>query len=293
MLGRLRDFALVAVVPLLFATNIVIGRAVIDEVGPWTLAFLRWGGAFLILLPFAAAGLKRDAATLVVHGRLIPVLSFLGMFVCGGLVYVGLHHTTATNGTLIYAGANILILILEWLFRGRPVGPRELIGTALAFAGVLVVATRGAGISGFALNPGDLLIAVAATAWAIYAVLQKRTDITSIPGLSLFAATMFAGAALLLPMAMWEFASGPALPASARAWLGVLGVALMPSIGAFFGYQLGVRRFGPATMAMSSYLWTPYGVLLALIFLGERLHLYHLIGLALILPGVVLATARR
>jgi drug/metabolite transporter (DMT)-like permease len=88
-------------------------------------------------------------------------------------------------------------------------------------------------------------------------------------------------------------ASGPALPRTAGAWLGVAGLAFVPSIGAFFGYQYGVRRFGPTTMAMSSYLWTPYGVLLALIFLGEQLHLYHLVGLALILPGVVLATARR
>ena len=35
-----------------------------------------------------------------------------------------------------------------------------------------------------------------------------------------------------------------------------------------------------------------YGVLLAVLFLGEELHAYHLVALALIVPGVVLATAR-
>ena len=45
-------------------------------------------------------------------------------------------------------------------------------------------------------------------------------------------------------------------------------------------------------MAMSSYLWTPYGLLLSVIFLGETLRSYHFVGLALIVPGVVLATAR-
>jgi drug/metabolite transporter (DMT)-like permease len=46
-------------------------------------------------------------------------------------------------------------------------------------------------------------------------------------------------------------------------------------------------------MAMTSYLWVLYGILLAIVFLGETLHAYHVLGLALILPGVMLATARR
>ncbi len=291
LVGRLRDFAVIALVPLFFSANITIGRAIFADVEPWTLAFLRWTLAALIILPFAARGLARNAAALLAEGRTIALLGFLGMFICGGLVYVGLHYTTATNGTLIYAGANVLILILEWAFRGRRIGLREAAGTLLALAGVAVVALRGS-LDALALNPGDVLMALAATSWAIYAVLLKRSSLTAIPGMSLFAATMIAGSLLLAPMMLWEMASGPALPHTGKAWLAVLGVALIPSLGAFFGYQYGVRRFGPATMAASSYLWTPYGVILAIIFLGETLHLYHVIGLALILPGVVLATAR-
>ena len=290
--ARARDLLLVVLVPLFFATNVVIGRSVADEVGPWTLAFLRWSLALLIVLPFAAGSLRGSLPALRAQGRVIAALAFLGMFVCGGVVYVALHHTTATNATLIYASANVMILVLEWLFRGRPSGLRELAGTVLAFSGVAIVALRGERLADFTFNPGDLLIAVAALAWAIYAVVLKRPGLTAIPGLAQFAATMAIGALLLLPMTAWEIATGPALPRSAQGWLAVAGVALIPSVGAFFGYQYGVRRFGPATMAMTSYLWTPYGVLLALIFLGETLYAYHLIGLALIVPGVVLATAR-
>ena len=97
---------------------------------------------------------------------------------------------------------------------------------------------------------------------------------------------------MLVPMTVWEVATGPALPQTGTAWLAVLAVALIPSVGAYSGYQYGVRRFGPTAMAMSSYLWTPYGLLLSITFLGETLHAYHVVGLALILPGVVLATAR-
>lgn len=288
---RLGDFAAIALVPLLFATNVVIGRYVVADVAPWTLAFLRWTTAFLILLPFAAAGMRENVARIRLESRQIAFLGFLGMFICGGGVYLALHYTTAANATLIYSSSNVMVLLLEWLFRGRAIGPRELVGTVLALAGVAIV---GLGSEGWrlTLNPGDALIVVAAFSWAIYSVSLKRPSLTRIPGSALFAAIMLAGAVMLLPMTLWELATGPALPQSATAWIAVLAVALIPSVGAYSGYQYGVRRFGPATMAMSSYLWTPYGLLLSVIFLGETLRAFHFFGLALILPGVFLATAR-
>jgi drug/metabolite transporter (DMT)-like permease len=289
--ARLRDLAVVVLVPLFFSTNVVIGRAVAGHAGPWTLAFLRWSGAFLILLPFALPALMAKRRALIERAPLILALGFLGMWICGGGVYVALHATTATNATLIYCSSNVMILILEWLFRGRRIGLREALGTLLAFAGVAVV-TLGAEGGALRVNAGDLLIALAAFSWAIYSVLLKRHALAGIPGLPLFAAIMLCGAVLLLPMAAWEISSGPALPDSASAWLAVAAIALIPSVGAFSGYQYGIRRFGPSTMAMTSYLWVPYGILLAIAFLGETLHAYHVLGLALILPGVVLATAR-
>ncbi len=288
---RVRDVALIATVPLFFSSNVVIGRFVAAEVAPWTLAFLRWTGAFLILLPFAAPGLRASLAAIRAEARVLALLGFLGMFVCGGVVYLALHHTTAANATLIYSTANVMILLLEWRFRGRPIGARELIGTVLALSGVAVVALGSAGWH-FRLNPGDILIGVAAFSWAIYSVLLKRPGLGAIPGSTLFATIMVTGVVLLFPMMLWEVAAGPALPHNAKGWLAVAAVALIPSIGAYSGYQYGVRRFGPALMAMSSYLWMPYGLVLAVLFLGEALRPFHIVGLALILPGVILATAR-
>lgn len=295
--ARLRDLGIVFGVPLLFATNMAIGRSVIGEVAPWTLAFLRWSLAFGLALPFAAAGLWRARAQLLAQAPMIVLQGFLGMWICGGIVYVALGYTTATNATLIYAASNVLILLLEWAFRGRRIGWREMAGTVLAIAGVAVIALGSAGEANgdaaWRLNPGDLLIGVAALSWAGYSVLLKRPGLAALPSLPLFAAITLAGALLLLPMMLWEVASGPALPRTPTIWLAALGLAFMPSLGAFFGYQLGIRRFGPATMAMTSYLWTPYGLGLAVIFLGESLRPHHMLALLLILPGVVLATVWR
>ena len=50
--------------------------------------------------------------------------------------------------------------------------------------------------------------------------------------------------------------------------------------------QIGPNRAGPFM-----YLMLVYTPLLAIVFLGERLHLYHLVGCVLILGGIYL-TAR-
>ena len=228
---------LVALVPLFFATNVVIGRFIAGDVAPWTLAFLRWLGAFLIVLPFAAGGLRRSFGDLLAQAPVIAALGFLGMFICGGIVYLGLHYTTATNATLIYACSPVMILILEWLFRGRPIGLQEISGAALAFTGVAVVALGAAGASRFVLNPGDAMIGAGALSWSIYSVVQKRPGITAIPGLTLFAAIALMGAVLLAPMMLFEVARGPSLPQTATAWLAIVAIAFFPSVGAFFGYQ--------------------------------------------------------
>ena len=55
-----RPFLLLALTSLFWAGNTVLGRFVAGHVPPVTLASIRWGGAFLILLPFAAPHLRRD-----------------------------------------------------------------------------------------------------------------------------------------------------------------------------------------------------------------------------------------
>ena len=51
--------------------------------------------------------------------RLILLLALLGMWICGGGVYLALGHTTATNGALIYTTSPVIIIVLEAIFFRR------------------------------------------------------------------------------------------------------------------------------------------------------------------------------
>ncbi|MCJ8310670.1 MAG: hypothetical protein MJH08_16555, partial [Hyphomicrobiales bacterium] len=49
---RRTAFAVLMVMPLFFSSNIIFGRAVADQVEPFTLAFIRWSLTALVLAPF-------------------------------------------------------------------------------------------------------------------------------------------------------------------------------------------------------------------------------------------------
>ena len=53
---RPRDLVILAVMPLFFVSNLIIGRPAVETVPPWTLAALRWAFACLILAPIRVAG---------------------------------------------------------------------------------------------------------------------------------------------------------------------------------------------------------------------------------------------
>ncbi len=290
-----RAYALLLATPLFFSSNVIIGRAAAASVEPWTLAFLRWVIAFAILLPFAWQGLRRHRDVLLRNWDLIGLMGLLGMWFCGAGVYFALNYTTATNGTLIYTSSPILIVLLEWLFRGRAVGTREVVGIVLAMLGVLAIVVKGSLTLFLSLqfNAGDVLFALAALSWAIYSVLLKRSSLTEVPTVTLFAALALGGAITLLPFTIIEIAETGRFPATLDAWTSIFGVALIASVLAFSCFQYGVKIVGPSTAGLFMYLLPPYGVLMAVIFLGEELHVYHFAGFILIMAGLVLATAPR
>jgi drug/metabolite transporter (DMT)-like permease len=289
----LRAYAVLLLMPLFFSSNLVIGRAAVAEVEPWSLAFWRWFLAFLILLPAAWPGMKAHRAILFAQWKTIAILGFLGMWVCGGGVYLSLNYTTATNGILIYTSSPVFILLLEIAFRGQRTSIRQVAGIVLAFVGVAAILLGGdlARLVTFEFNVGDIGIAIAAISWALYSVVLKRAALAGLPTIVLFATTALAGWIILFPMLVWEMVALRHVPASVEAWASIFGVAIVASVLAFSAYQYGIKVLGPTVTGIFLYLLPAYGVLMAVVFLGESLRAFHWAGFVLITLGLVLATA--
>jgi hypothetical protein len=81
---------------------------------------------------------------LVIRGSAFPVLAagFLGMFICGGPVYIAGMTTTAINIALIMSLSPIVVLLLSWVLGLERIGALQLLGTGLALIGALLIVTR-------------------------------------------------------------------------------------------------------------------------------------------------------
>ncbi len=288
-----RPGLLLTLVTIFWAGNFVLGRAIVGMIPPVTLACLRWTLATLIFLPFAWPYLKRDAAII---RKSWPMLLFLGVIGAGcynTLSYLGLVSTEALNGLVLSAAGPMFIALTAWGLFGDRLQPAQLAGLAAGFFGVLVIIAKGdlSSLAGFRFNPGDLLLIAGMITWSIYtAFLRKRPHMS---WQSFNISTYTVAAVANVPLALIERGLGHSMTANAATAAAIAYVAIFPSLLAYIFYNRGVELLGPARAGLYMFLIPVFGALLAVLFLGERLHLYHALGFAFIIAGVVIGSRRR
>lgn len=284
---------LLFVVPALWSTNYIIARLSQGVIGPHTLAFGRWSVAALILLPFVWQGLRRDPTVWRREGWQLLVLGALGMWICGAWVYIAGRTTTAANIALIYSVTPVTIaLVSARVLHERMSGPQKL-GVAVALSGVLFVIAKGdvATLLGVRFAAGDLWIVAAAASWTAYSVLMRQWPSTLGPAERLVAIAA-GGLLVLVPFTLWEWGSTPQPPLDARALGLVLLAGVVPGAASYGAHAYLQRELGASRTAVMLYLAPVYGACFAWWILGERPGWYHAVGVALILPGIWLATRR-
>lgn len=295
--ARLRtDALLFLVTPLLFAGNMLVARMIAGDLPPVTLAFLRWALAAAVLLPFARRGLRTHLGRIVSPDFAMLVLT--GAVLAVAPLYAAACRTTAGNIALVISAAPAFVLVAERLLFRVELRLPALGGIVLAATGVVTVVTHGhpLAILALSLNVGDALAFAGMLGWVAYTLLGRRRPVPLPPLVGL--AALASGAALmLLPAAIVELARHAGQPhfglvLTPRSLAAILFLGLVPSIGAYGGYQRLVRSYGPARASISMYVVPVYAVLLAALLLGETLHPYHAAGLALILGGVALAALK-
>ena len=281
------------VTPALWSVNYIVARSAPGVVEPHMLALGRWALAGVILAFVARSELWRErSSTLADSGRYL-VLGALGMLICGAWVYQGAKTTSAINIALIYAASPVLIAVGAVLWLGERFSWRQGVGVRVAMAGVFHVVVKGQWLALGQVQwvAGDGWIVVAMVAWAAFSLLQKKWP-TPLGSTARLAAICMGGVLVLLPFSVWEYLQ-PDRPAwTMQASLLVVAAGLLPGIGAYWAYGFSQKVLGASRVAASLYLGPLYGGLTAWVFLGEAMGWHHVMGAALILPGIYLASRR-
>lgn len=280
---------LLALCMLFWAGSVVTGRAAGALIPPALFTLLRWGGALTLSAPLAWPHLRRDAPALRQRWWLPAALGVLGVATFNSLVYRGLHDTTAVNALLLQSATPLLILVVAFvLFRERP-RPAQVAAILISLAGVVVIAAEGsmAHLRALRFNPGDVLVMIAVACYAVYsAILRLRP---AVHPMSLLVSSMAVGVVFLVPLAAVEYAGGARLVVTPFSLGCILYAVVFAAILAYLFFNRGVELVGAAQAGQYNHLMPVFGVVLAVLLLGETLQSYHLVGIALIAAGLLLA----
>jgi drug/metabolite transporter (DMT)-like permease len=285
-----QPYLLLSVTALCWAGNAIVGRLAAGHIPPVTLSFLRWSIAFLIILPFAWKHLVRDWRAIRARLGIMIVLSVTGIGAFNTLQYWALEHTQALNTLLLQSAGPLFVAVWSLILLGVRLTLAQAGGIALSLTGVLVILLHGdlTALTAIEFNKGDLIFTVALAIFGLYSVLSLKRP--KIHGLSFVGFTFGCGAAGLIPLLVWELSSRPVMQLDAANLLTLFYVAVFPSTLAYLCFNRGVQLIGANRAAPFFHVVPVFGSAMAIAFLGERPQLFHIIGFALVLTGVFVAS---
>jgi drug/metabolite transporter (DMT)-like permease len=287
-----QPYLLLCFTALFWAGNAIVGRLAAGHIPPVTLSFLRWGLAFLTILPVAWPHLKRDWPKIRAQLGLMIVLSIAGISAFNTLQYWALEHTQALNTLLLQSALPLFVAVWSLILLGVRLTLAQGFGVVLSLAGVLTILLHGdlTALAGIRFNKGDVIFILALIIFGFYSVLSLKRP--AIHGLSFVAFTFGCGAACLIPLWIWELWSRPVMALDAANLLTLFYVAIFPSTLAYLCFNRGVQLIGANRAAPFFHVVPVFGAVMAIAFLGERLQPFHVIGFALVLVGVYVAARK-
>jgi drug/metabolite transporter (DMT)-like permease len=287
-----QPYLLLGITALCWAGNAIVGRLAAGHIPPVTLSFLRWTLAFLTILPFAWKHLRQDWSAIRGHLGIMVLLTITGVSAFNTLQYWALEHTQALNTLLLQSAAPLFVALWSLLLLGIRLTLTQVCGILVSLTGVLVILLRGdlTALTGIAFNKGDIIFTVAIIIFGLYSVLTLKRP--KIHGLSFAGFTFGCGALCLVPLLIWELYARPVMQLDTNNLLTLFYVAVFPSTLAYLCFNRGVQLIGANRAAPIFHVVPVFGSIMALVFLGERPQLFHFIGFALVLTGVLIASRK-
>jgi drug/metabolite transporter (DMT)-like permease len=284
------DLAILVLV-VIWGVNFSVVKAALEQFEPLTFNGLRFTLGALVLLPFVlrGPGLRRfDRSDW-------PAL--IGLGVLGNTIYqvlfvYGIDLTLAGNAALMLAVSPVFVTLLSSALRHESIRPAGWFGVLLSLVGIGCVLAGTSNLRfGADTLDGDLLMLVAAGAWAVYTVgaspLVKRYGALPVTGI-----TTGIGALLLLGASLPSFAAQDWSTVTPVGWSLLLGSGILAIGLAYVIWYHGVEYLGSARTAVFSNTVPVVALVTAWLTLGEAPAPIQLLGAALIVGGVLLTRLR-
>jgi len=201
------------------------------------------------------------------------------------LIFFGLDFTSAARGTLMINTMPFWVLIGAHFWLGERITPVKFAGLVLAFAGVVLVFSDQLSMTAGGLT-GDLMLLAAGMIWGATTILVKSSRLN----------TTNAEKTLLYQLVVSAVCSAPLIPLAGPmlrepTWLATGSFLVQAIYIAAFTYVLWfwlVRRYPAAGLSSFTFLSPVFGVVFAVVLLGEPFSWHILVALLLIAAGLLI-----
>ena len=287
-----------AVLALIIA-NIIWGAAppifkwALVDIGPFTLAFIRFFFGALILLPFVYKNLKVEKQ----DWQRLALISFFGITVNISFFFIGLKNAPSINAAIIASAAPIFLIFGSVFFlRERP-HRKNVIGALVGLMGVLIVLLapllkQGVGLAANVAFAGNLFYIVAMLGSLSTPLIGKRLMEKYQP-LTIVFWSFLIGSVTFVPFFFNEMSKNHfQIALTTRSEVGIIFGVLFCSVGAYSLLYWSLKYLRAYDVGMFIYLDPLVTVIVAYPLLGEVPDLFFLVGAFLILSGIYVAEGR-
>jgi len=146
-------------------------------------------------------------------------------------------------------------------------------------------------ISQFQFNKGDLIMLIAVCCFAVYALLSRRyMKQYRLSPLMVTAYTFIICVIISVPFVLWEKPATYLVSVTARGWFSVLYMSVFASVLGYLFQMVAIQRIGAPQTAIFINLVPVFTIIQSVAILGESISPFKLIGAAIVISGVYLAT---
>lgn len=285
-----RMWALLLVLGIIWGGSFFSVSIAVKEIPPLTLVLIRVALAALALHLYLVArgpsfALARPyAGWFLAMGLLNNVVPFSLMFI--GQTAIGAGLASVLNATTPFW----TLLVVGFVFRFETPTLNKLIGVVIGIAGTAVMI--GPGLAADIGGPVWAKFALIGTAlsYAFSFVVSRR--FTGLPPVLVATGQLTASSLMMIPIVLYSDGLDGFLHAGAGAWTAALALALIATAFAYLIFFELIRTAGQSNTSLVTMITPVSAVLLGSVFLGERLELFELAGMALIGLGLVTIDGR-
>jgi drug/metabolite transporter (DMT)-like permease len=254
--------------------------------------FIRFAGAFIILLPLTYRLFKKISFAIwlrVIISSIIGISGFMALF------GYGLQRTTALEAALIFLLGPIFMFLLSIEMLKEKFNSKILTGLIVALAGatLVIAAPLISGTNGVARGTfiGNLIVAFSVFISVLGTVLIKPA-LKKVPAMQITTIRFGIAALCFLP-----FVLNSPISLSSLQWTNELVFAvgfniLLGSVVAYTLYHWALNRISGEESSVLHYLDPLAGVLAAIFILGDQLTSVIVLGGALTIVGIYLSEAK-